>query len=108
MNQQHPDPASPASNLSFQVDSIPQERLASWGEGCACHEQLYVKKHGHLMNEDQRRQLMETHFGKGRRACPMAGKRADDLALGHFGKVLDDCWAIVDEALKKQNWKTLH
>eukprot|EP00959_Pyramimonas_sp_CCMP1952_P101318 2119612-Pyramimonas_sp.AAC.1 len=72
--------------LVLKLDAMP-ERLAGWCEGCACHEDLFREKQ--FKHQSRRRQVIELHFGKShRRSCPLAGKRAPDLAAGYIEEVL--------------------
>jgi hypothetical protein len=40
--------------------------------------------------------LLERHFDKAVRVCPMAGKRAPDLANGKIFEVLGECWQDIE------------
>lgn len=79
--------------LLHEIDAIP-ERLASWGEGCRCHERLV--KH---LSDGQRVALLKRHFQRPG-GCPMAGKRAPELAAGHVGHVVEQlCGTLVQDVI---------
>ena len=64
-------------DLILSVEGIPTKYLASWSEGCTCHEPLT-----HKLSDHVRHVLIEKHYGKGFTECPAAGLRADLLAGG--------------------------
>ena len=83
---------------------MPQEDLAAWGERCPCHECYMegVDDDNELGNDGEdefswrrrrlgrRRRAVKRHFQpEGLAVCPMAGRRAPELAimLGTFGYV---------------------
>ena len=59
------------------------EQLAFWGEGCLCHD-----LGPHVAKPHIRARMLSTHFGQPR--CPMAGKRAPELAAGRLDEVVTD------------------
>lgn len=72
-------------HFAIGVDDICETHLASWGEGCLCHEMLF--RHGSSgdgMSQYRRRQLLACHFTDSVTVCPMAGKRAPELAAGRI------------------------
>lgn len=60
--------------FAYAVEAVPTEHIASWGEGCHCHEPLYrsclFSKSDKPMSEYRRRKLLQSHFGKGYKTCP--------------------------------------
>ena len=95
----------------MNIELSSQERLSAWGEGCACHEPIFEhRQHGRLqmMSEYRRRKLIRSHFGEGRQVCPMAGKRADEMALGRLRTVLEDCWEHVRQEVMAGDVAILH
>ena len=68
-------------HLVVAVDSIPEERIASWGSICPCHETL---RNCHEMSEHLCGKMMESHFGEGVHSCILSGCRASDLAAAHI------------------------
>ena len=58
------------------LNAIP-EKLASWAEGCSCHEPFC-----RYLSESRQRAMFEAHYGEGWRTCPLRGKRAPELAAG--------------------------
>ena len=63
-------------HMVIKLDKAP-EKLASWCEGCSCHYSLF-----HGKEYPERAKLMRIHFGGATTVCPMAGKRAPELATG--------------------------
>ena len=97
------------------ADRVVERRLASWGEGCSCHEPLFALGGGDSsgssdegersgdrrgMSEYRQRQLLELHYGRGVRRCPMAGKRADSMADGMSSQVLASAWAHIEKVMR--------
>ena len=66
------------------------EQLASWAENCTCHEFVCEG-----MSQYKRQELLKTHY-EITGVCPMAGKRAPELAAGHAEHVFQE---ICDRAL---------
>ena len=65
-----------------RLDSIP-ESFVSWASGCRCHEQWCAGR-----GVDARASIFEAHYGKGASSCPMAGRRAPELAAGRVRDVI--------------------
>ena len=61
------------------------ENLASWFEGCQCHEQQ-LQQHG---NKIKRASKKETSESGPYAFCPMKGKRAPELAAGALGETFE-------------------
>ena len=75
-------------SLLLQVDALP-EKVSRWAEGCSCHELIMVGK-----SPFRRSTLLGGH------PCPMAGKRAPELAAGHIPEVLNAlCRLTVGETI---------
>ncbi|CAE7233185.1 unnamed protein product [Symbiodinium sp. KB8] len=71
--------------LVARLDQCPEE-LVSWAEACYCHECILqgLKQH-------QKHQVLKEHFAAvGGCSCPMAGKRAPELAAGHLETVFNE------------------
>ena len=77
-------------------------RISSWGSGCACHEWLQPKANAGPGTQNEWDQyLAELHREHGLPydldgscfACPMAGKRAPELAGGKLKAILQECIA---------------
>lgn len=66
-----------------QVESVPAA-FSRWASGCPCHGHLIEGKRAHYVT-----QLMECHFGAGGR-CPLAGKRAAELASGAVPELVSE------------------
>ena len=87
--------------FAVQVDALPEKCLASWSEGCMCHEALQLgrklrrgEKGG--MSDYTRRKMLKRHSGQGVIACPMAGKRAPEMAAGWVTELLDEAWRLLE------------
>ena len=62
------------------LDSV-VDKFSKFGAGCTCH--------GHVLagrSEWQQQQLLQFHFAKSR--CPLAGKRAPELAANKMDEVV--------------------
>ena len=88
--------------FTLEVDRMPERDLASWGEGCACHEPLFELGRG--MNDYQRGKLIEAHFGKGTSTCPLAGKRADEMAANRLKHVFGTAWKRLEKRIWDKLW----
>lgn len=75
--------------LVCKMEGLP-EQLASWAEGCACHESVCKG-----LSQYRRQLLLKAHFGPPG-ICPMAGKRAPELAVGRVKDIFDE---MADQAL---------
>lgn len=62
--------------LLLELEVLP-EKLSSWAEGCSCHDDVFVGRAFYA-----RSQILHLHFGE-QMPCPMAGKRAPELAAGN-------------------------
>ena len=75
--------------LIFVDDSegVVERRLGDWSENCNCHEPLYSDPHDpkKYLSAYKRQLLLRNHYGKGQRACPMGGKRADKMDCERCG-----------------------
>ena len=69
------------------IQQIPH-RLASWAEGCNCHEPLIVGK-----GVQAQANMFKKHFGDGATTCPLAGARADKCAAGELDAFMDEVWS---------------
>ena len=69
--------------LVNKLEQVP-ERLASWAEDCYCHER--VCEH---LSQHKRHEVLKPHY-ETICVCPMAGKRAPELAAGHIQNVFRD------------------
>ena len=81
------------------LESVP-EALAVWCERCPCHDAFYRIRTSVDPNfRLSQARLFSHHFGKGCFRCPMAGKRAPELAAGalleHIQVLWQDCFATV-------------
>lgn len=106
----------------IKVDELPEKHLASWADGCACHEELYklgpqVTAHRNQRrlssNDDgmrsyQRSKLITAHFGPGVSKCPCAGCRADELADGRLATILTEAWGDLDSEIFEGAGSGLH
>lgn len=72
-------------NFVLSVEELPNTYLASWCEGCDCHEPLVSG-----MSAYHRAKLFESHYGLGFSSCPCAGMRAPSLAYGRHRDLLQD------------------
>ena len=80
------------------LKSIPED-LASWAERCVCHERFYK-----FVSADEtsrrRSKAIATHFGPYLKTgnqqvvCPMAGKRAPEVAAGGLDDFFERLWAM--------------
>ena len=64
------------------LDNIP-ESFVSWASGCRCHEQWCTNR-----PTSARQAIYESHFGVGAVGCPMATRRAPELAAGRVREVV--------------------
>ena len=84
-------------------DSVPEMRIASFGESCVCHRALFGHSSdgnvdtvdGGFLNDYARRQVLKQHFGDGTSKCPLAGKMAPELADGIIFDILREAWQSV-------------
>ena len=77
------------------LESITQQDLASWAEGCICHGGSM--DHGMAvgcMGRNERERMMELHFENKRCSCPMAGKKAPEISAGKLHDLLGRIWDI--------------
>ncbi|CAE7589529.1 unnamed protein product [Symbiodinium sp. CCMP2592] len=65
--------------LIARLEALPED-LAAWAERCPCH--------GKGSSQYHRAKLLRCHFGVP--LCPMAGKRAPELAAGRMREVFDE------------------
>ena len=72
------------------LDEIPP-LLASFGEGCNCHEPWA----SHL-SPAARGQLLQAHYGKGIHTCPMAGMRAPEIVCGGLTLAIQEIWQTTE------------
>jgi hypothetical protein len=70
--------------FALTVNELPENVLASWGKACVCHGDFLAG-----LNVLQRRKVLEMHFGKGLRVCPMGGKQAPEAVAGKLFEVLE-------------------
>ena len=85
------------------VQGFSKTHLASWGEGCPCHDPLLQMiadvypsvSLAHSQNLYHRRKLFRKHYD-GFDFCPMAGKRAPELAAGRLSQVIAALWANME------------
>ena len=68
--------------LLGKLETFP-EQLAGWAEDCPCHGAACAN-----MTQYKRCKLLKEHFS-GVPVCPMAGKRAPELAVGCIAEVFD-------------------
>ena len=64
------------------LDGIP-EAFVSWASGCRCHDGWCTGRH-----REQRTAIYRAHYGHGATTCPMAGRRAPELASGSVSQLL--------------------
>ena len=69
--------------LVNKLEQVP-ERLASWAEDCYCHERVCER-----LSQHKRHEVLKAHY-ETICVCPMAGKRAPELAAGHIQNVFRD------------------
>ena len=84
----------PKGNLSepnpWNLTPPPKKNLqfSRWSAGCGCHGDHATKfsdaskKDGHYQQRPFLTQLIGAHYGPERKSCPMAGRRAPELANG--------------------------
>lgn len=94
--------------FALGVDDIAETKLASWGEGCICHEAFYVGNRGvhDFSSQYRRNKLLTHHFGKGISVCPMAGKKAPEMAAGRLYEVLAILWRVLDKEVFSQDQRS--
>ena len=81
-------------HLVVKVGSVPQE-IASWAEGCICHEPLCIRLSAH-----RQRNMLRDHYDSSMATCPMRGKRAAELAAGeHLSIAYDRIWTFALDEL---------
>ena len=77
-------------------------RISAWGSGCACHEWLQPKANAGPGIENSwdiylaalhREHRLPYDLEGASLSCPLAGKRAPELASGRLKKVLEECIA---------------
>ena len=79
--------------LVRQIEQCPEE-LASWAEGCYCHEKVLQD-----LSLYKRREILNLHYeSAGTFVCPMAGKRAPELAAGQIEHVYQ---GVCEQALSR-------
>ena len=66
--------------LVSKLQAFPED-LAGWAEDCPCHSKVCAG-----LGQYRRSKLLKAHYG-GVPVCPMAGKRAPELAAGHVLEV---------------------
>ncbi len=83
--------------LVLELHEIPG-RLASWAEGCPCHEGLWI---GHTVG--RRRALFAAEVGEEGLDCVMKGRRGPELAAGYLREAVrelaDQSFGIVTQSI---------
>lgn len=69
-------------DMCLLLDGIPED-IARWSGGCSCHEALTAELSPHLVAK-----VMTLHYGVP--SCPLAGKRAPELAASRVTDVVDE------------------
>ena len=76
--------------LHVAMDEIPQQHIASWSEGCECHEVLMTNGAGECLSKYQKEKMFESHYGQKYMKCMLAGNRAPLLAAGYVKATLSN------------------
>ena len=89
----------------LMLETVP-ESLAVWCEGCVCHDRFV--RHGDDQPMRQRHSVgkaeaIHAHYGPHRHTCPMAGKRAPELAAGALLQYFTALWSNKVAALLSVN-----
>ena len=81
-------------SMLLMVEEIPV-KLASWAESCPCHGDLAKRVTPYFFSS-----VLRSHFGSETACCPMAGKRAPELASGKLAVVAAEIWDSHEAALR--------